>query len=71
MFRFKWWNVLIDECWNLKIAFNVLIDECEDLIDEKYSWNMFKNRTKQRILLRYIILAVIHIHTNIEKSCRG
>lgn len=20
---------------------NVLIDECEDLIDEKYSWNMF------------------------------
>lgn len=52
MFRFKWWNVLIDECWNFKNCINVLIDECEDLIDEKYSWNMFKNRTKQRILLR-------------------
>lgn len=28
--------------WMLKFyCVNVLIDESEDLIDEKYSWNMF------------------------------
>lgn len=43
---FDWWMLKFKNC------VNVLIDECEDLIDEKYSWNMFKNRTKQRILLR-------------------